>query len=441
MKCLRHTGRVDGSPCTSADRSLSLDVVIQADGTVERPDSRLHKRDLIRKYGLLPRDLRALDAHVLDVRPALLVTKRSIVLCTPIFRAVLSHDRLLVIPADLKNPICSDDGANELVEAVRETMSHLNFGGSASNKDSLPFELRALEALLIITVRGFKTVTAELSGRVYETIPQLRLGVSPAELKNLMEAKRTCEDALLAGRAFQSALSAVLNSDEDMAAMYLTDRVQGNIRNVEEHETVELILEHMERRIDEANEAALRLQSLLNDVDANLSLVLQSTRVKLQNLELQTAIAALGVASATLVGGFFGMNLVNGYEDHPTAFNWATSGSCGLMAMIIAIGYIRLVRNRRSQLFLRAYIKAKPENLKEIQRGRMGNLDTRSGQASTLTVSRKEYEKKVERVEKERKEAEQRLDEKEKREKAEKGESTQNEKSSPADEQKDGTQI
>lgn len=162
LKCLRHTGGVDGSPCTSADRSLSLDVVIQADGTVERPDSRLHKRDLIRKYGLLPRDLRALDAHVLDVRPALLVTKRSIVLCTPIFRAVLSHDRLLVIPADLKNPICSDDGANELVEAVRETMSHLNFGGSASNKDSLPFELRALEALLIITVRGFKTVTAEL---------------------------------------------------------------------------------------------------------------------------------------------------------------------------------------------------------------------------------------------------------------------------------------
>lgn len=324
---------------------MPADVIIRPDGSVERPERPMKKHDLIKLYGLQPRELRHLDSHILDVGPALLVcqgsTNGSIVFCSPIFRAVIAHDHLVCFPADNKNPICSDGGAGELIEAVCETLGHLNFKPSAaSSKVNIPFELKALEALLILTTRGFKTVTAELQERVYNTIPQLRFGVSPAELKNLMEAKRTCEDALMAGRAFQSALLAVLNegerehvvrvhsllilchstSDADLAAMYLTDRANGKPRPIAEHETAELLLENYERATDEANESAVRLQSLLTDIDSNISLVLQSTRVRLQNLELQTAIFAAGAAAATMVAGVYGQNLWHGYEEHPTAF-------------------------------------------------------------------------------------------------------------------------
>lgn len=61
-----------------------------------------------------------------------------------------------------------------------------------------------------------------------------------------------------------------------------------------------------ERRLDESNESAVRLASLLADIDSNITLVLASTRVRLQNLELQTAITTLALAAGTALAGFFG---------------------------------------------------------------------------------------------------------------------------------------
>jgi magnesium transporter len=70
--------------------------------------------------------------------------------------------------------------------------------------------------------------------------------------------------------------------------MYLTDKYNGRERSIEDHQTAELLLEFYERRLDETNESSVRLQSLLADIDNNIALVLQSTRVRLQNLELQS---------------------------------------------------------------------------------------------------------------------------------------------------------
>lgn len=70
--------------------------------------------------------------------------------------------------------------------------------------------------------------------------------------------------------------------------MYLTDKHNGRKRSIADHQTAELLLEFYERRLDETNESSVRLQSLLADIDNNIALVLQSTRVRLQNLELQS---------------------------------------------------------------------------------------------------------------------------------------------------------
>lgn len=68
----------------------------------------------------------------------------------------------------------------------------------------------------------------------------------------------------------------------------------------------------------------MRLSSLLSDVDSNITLVLSSTRVRLQNLELQvrpvppsaflaadhlakqTALTTLSLGAGTALAGFFG---------------------------------------------------------------------------------------------------------------------------------------
>lgn len=55
------------------------------------------------------------------------------------------------------------------------------------------------------------------------------------------------------------------------------------------------------------------------------------------------------------------MNLVSGLEEDPNAFRWAVYAGTGSMAVIMAVGWIRMVRNRRSQLFLRSYARARPQ--------------------------------------------------------------------------------
>lgn len=90
--------------------------------------------------------------------------------------------------------------------------------------------------------------------------------------------------------------------------MYLTDKHMGKPHAPGDHQSAELLLEASERRLDQVNESSERLSRLLTDIDGNISLVLASTRVKLQNLELQTAITTLALGAGTALAGFFGVS-------------------------------------------------------------------------------------------------------------------------------------
>ncbi|KPV74815.1 uncharacterized protein RHOBADRAFT_44337, partial [Rhodotorula graminis WP1] len=294
-------------------------LIIRQDGEIEQPEDKLNKQDVINEYGLLPRDLRSLDAHILDVRPALVVCQRSLILCTPVVRAIIASDSVVLITTDKHNPICTSDQSVDLARAMQQVMRYLELSGSATGQDNVPpFELRALEALLLLTARGVRNVVTELQERVYRTIPQLRFGVSPAELRDLLECKRTVEDCLMSGRAMQSALSTVLGEDEDLANMYLTDKVNGVKRSIDDHQQAELLLEYC-------------------------------------------------------------MNLSSGLEEHPSAFYWAVTSMASLMMGITAICWVRLIRARRSQLFLRSARATRDDNLTSATRWRAGPVGAGTG--------------------------------------------------------------
>jgi hypothetical protein len=72
------------------------------------------------------------------VRPSLFICKRSIVLCTPIVRAIISHDKLVLVGSDPSNPLVSEVHALELVEAIKIA---LDVVGTTS-----PFEFRPVNA-------------------------------------------------------------------------------------------------------------------------------------------------------------------------------------------------------------------------------------------------------------------------------------------------------
>jgi hypothetical protein len=180
-------------------------------------------------------------------------------------------------------------------------------------------------------------------------------------LRDLLEVKRTVEDCLMGGRAMQSALSEVLADGAFEACSSLLSFLPGVVADpprVASHRRGPRAPVHLgrgdgqgtvdggpsaggaiarilfvaflspsqspisfrdvsssvpdfysladERRLDETAESCERLSSLLAEVDGNISLVLASTRVRLQNLELQTAVGTLALGAGATVAGFFG---------------------------------------------------------------------------------------------------------------------------------------
>lgn len=157
------------------------------------------------KYGLQARDLRALDSHILDVRPCLLVRTKAIVFVSPIFRSVITFDRMLILGVDQRKPVVSEQSNEELVEAIAAMIQ-------TEASTGVSFELRALEAMLIICIRGFQQVVHTLQRMTHqEIIPDLRLAVAPQDIARLLELKRAVDDCVSIGRSLQSAVSGVLS--------------------------------------------------------------------------------------------------------------------------------------------------------------------------------------------------------------------------------------
>ena len=75
-----------------------------------------------------------------------------------------------------------------------------------------------------------------------------------------------------------------------------------------------------------------------------------------------------------------GMNLTSHIEEHPSAFYWCIGGTSAFMLGITAICWVRLVRARRSQLFLRNSLHPRKEEDQSLVRS------TRAGPVGALTA-------------------------------------------------------
>ena len=120
-------------------------------------------------------------------------------------------------------------------------------------------------------------------------------------------------------------LTELLNNDDDMLRLLLSEQRQAEARgdkvSPDRHEGVELLLEEYARQLNnilfEINYLLQRLQSKQEFA----SLALAGYRNRLIRMNLYLALAGLSLGVGTTVAGFFGMNLINGLEESPVAFN------------------------------------------------------------------------------------------------------------------------
>lgn len=292
------------------------------------------KHEIATTYGLSARDLRTLDLATTGITQ-ILIRDNSILVHLFNLRLLIQADQLLLFHID---ELDSHDQDNSLLVFTHDLESRLRH--RVSTTSSMPYELRALETALASVT---STLEAEFLLASQKVRKALRLenteeALTDYEPWTLLHLTRQLADIAQRARHVRAALQDVLNEDQDMADMHLTDKRAGKPHAVEDHQDVEYLLEAYFKASDTIAQEAASLIGSIEQTEGTIQAILDVRRNRIMTLEAKMEIIMLGFASATLVAGLYGMNVINYLEDNALGFGVLTATCLVSVALIWRYG-------------------------------------------------------------------------------------------------------
>lgn len=215
----------------------------------------------------------------------------------------------------------------------------------AADVPELPYELRAVEAALIAILSDLRQDFMKAKDDAEQSGDQLKLenGIDAFDLDRLFEQSRLLEQIEQKARLVRDTIREVLDTDQDLAGMYLTDRLAGRPHDIADHQEAEYMLEAYHKVADGLVESSQGVISIIHKNESLFRASLAVQRNQIMFLEARIAIHTLGLAAGTLVAGLFGMNLVNYFEESPYGFAVVT-GACVVLSSIFSAYGMRSIR-------------------------------------------------------------------------------------------------
>jgi len=205
----------------------------------------------------------------------------------------------------------------------------------------LPYELRALEGILSSVCRRYHNRTMILSPLVKNVLHSLSSRpVDPDILNQLFPVKNTLSEFEIETAMFRNLLTELIHNEEDMLAMLLSEKERngGKLAPQEQHSVVELLLENYCSQLVDIAQESYYLRKRVESTQSIIELKLDTYRNHMLRLSIQLATGSVALTLGTLFSGYFGANLTNGFEDHPTAFFWlggfSVAGISGLFIIL-----------------------------------------------------------------------------------------------------------
>lgn len=313
----------------------------------------LTKLAIANQYCISTRDLRSIDLPSIGF-PHILVREQTILIYMFSLRLLVQTDQVLMFHVEGS---LDYEQANQWRVFNHDIEGKLRGNYGSGVAVSLPFELRVLEAALASTISTIEAEYLLAKEQISEALRQLDLQMSGdeeslihSELRVLLDLVQVLSGIEQRARHVRNAIQEVLNDDEDMAAMHLTDKRAGKPHAPEDHQEVEYLLEAYYKTSDAVVQKAESLLGKVQRKEESIQSILNVRRNQIMVLETKIEIAMLGMASATLVAGFYGMNLMNYFEQSPWAFGIVTSICFVLMAVISRFGLRQLRQIQRVQI-------------------------------------------------------------------------------------------
>ncbi|KAI5280466.1 magnesium ion transporter, partial [Ascosphaera aggregata] len=152
-------------------------------------------------------------------------------------------------------------------------------------------------------------------------------------------------------RLVRDAINTLLDADDDLTAMYLTERKNGNEREEDDHQEVEMLLESYHKICDEIVQASGNLITNIRNTEEIVKAILDANRNSLMLLDLKFSIGTLGLAFGTLCSSFYGMNLKNFIEESDLGFTGVTGFCLGASALVCWFALQKLRKVQRVRMW------------------------------------------------------------------------------------------
>lgn len=279
------------------------------------------------------RDMRQIDPKF-SSKAAIWVREEAMLVNLENIRAIILHDRLFLFDPDS--------------EAVRSSIWHIE-KTLAQNVESNfnPFEFRALEGILIHTCLTLESDLSVIEPMLRRVLSQLPLQINNESLESLHKLEQRLKEYEARARKVQQAIQAVLDDDEDMADMYLSEKQKrpGVARHILSHNDVEMLLETYLQQVDDISSRAELLQQAIDDTENLVEMHLDAIQNRVLLMNLMTTSVTAAFSFGALLSSVLGMNVAfPGKSNHnkSTALQnfLITCGVLVCMMVLIFVGII-----------------------------------------------------------------------------------------------------
>ncbi|XP_059801421.1 magnesium transporter MRS2 homolog, mitochondrial isoform X2 [Hypanus sabinus] len=276
------------------------------------------KTELYQELGLQARDLRFQHLTSINTR------NNCIILRMEILKAVITPEYLLIL----------DYHQSDLDHWLLKDLTSQLAGDGQLATYSLPFEFRAIEAILQHRINALQASLNELQPQILETLEALvnpkQMSVDRSKLHILLQDSKNLSGLETDIKVFKEALLEILDEEKLLKELCLS-RWPGNhvfdqsSTGIDLTEEMELLLENYYRQAEDLANTTRELKVLIDDSESIIFINLDSHRNVMMRLNLQLTMGTFSVSLFGIVGVAFGMNLESSFEEDPRFF-WLITG-------------------------------------------------------------------------------------------------------------------
>ncbi|XP_074062022.1 magnesium transporter MRS2 homolog, mitochondrial [Macrotis lagotis] len=276
------------------------------------------KTELYQELGLQARDLRF--QHLMSIT----TRNNRIIMRMEYLKAVITPEYLLIL--DYRN-------LNLEQWLFRELPLQLAGEGQLVTY-ALPFEFRAIEALLQYWINTLQGKLNILQPLILETLEALvdpkHSSVDKSKLHILLQNGKSLSELETDIKVFKESILEILDEEELMEELCLTkwsdpEVFEKSSTGIDHAEEMELLLENYYRLADDLSNKARELRVLIDDSESIIFINLDSHRNVMMRLNLQLTMGTFSLSLFGLMGVAFGMNLESSLEEDHRVF-WLITG-------------------------------------------------------------------------------------------------------------------